>query len=114
MLFWKEHKENTECMHCSTSRYMKVINEDGASVTTKVVIKQLRCISITPRLKRLFLSKETAKQMRWTKGEKRDSENADIMSHRADGEAWQALDRFDTEFARDPRSVYLSLSTYCF
>jgi hypothetical protein len=33
------------------------------------------------------------------------------MSHPADTEAWEALDRFDPEFARDPRSVRLGLST---
>jgi uncharacterized protein YchJ len=36
MSFWKEHKDNSECMHCGRSRYMNVINEDGAYVTTKV------------------------------------------------------------------------------
>jgi hypothetical protein len=35
MLFWKEHKDDTECMHCSRSRYVKVVNEDGASITKK-------------------------------------------------------------------------------
>jgi hypothetical protein len=35
---------------------------------------------------------------------KRDSEDSD-------GGAWQALDRFDLEFASDPRSVHLGLST---
>jgi hypothetical protein len=47
----KEHKDNTESMYCSRSRNVKVINEDGASVTTKVVVKQLRYIPITSRLK---------------------------------------------------------------
>jgi hypothetical protein len=98
-------------MHCGRSRYVKVINEDGSSVTTKVVVKQLRYMPITPRLKRLYLSKETAKQMRWHKEEKRDSENSDIMSHPVDIEAWEALDRFNPEFAWDPRSVWLGLST---
>jgi hypothetical protein len=64
MLFWKEHKDDIECMHCGMSRYMKEINEDRAFVTTKLVIKQLCCIPITPRLKWLFLSEETTKQMR--------------------------------------------------
>jgi hypothetical protein len=41
---------------------------------------------------------------------KRDSENPDIMSHPADMEAWEALDRFDLEFAWDTRSVRLGLS----
>jgi hypothetical protein len=29
MLFCKEHKDHTECMHYGRSRYVKVINEDG-------------------------------------------------------------------------------------
>jgi hypothetical protein len=60
MLFWKEHKYDTECMHCIRSRYVKVINKDRASITTKVVVKQLCYIPITPRLEQLFLCKETA------------------------------------------------------
>jgi hypothetical protein len=52
-------------------------------------------MSITPRLKWLYLSKETTKPVRW---------------HPADSEAWEALDCFDPEFARDPRSVRLGLS----
>jgi hypothetical protein len=98
-------------MRCGKSRYLKVINEDGSSITTKVVVKQLRYIPITPRLKQLFMSEEIAKQMRWHKEEKRDSEDTNIMSHHVDVEAWQALDLFDPEFARDPRSVHLGLST---
>jgi hypothetical protein len=66
---------------------MKVINEDGASVTTKVAIKQLCYIPIMPRLKQLFLCKEMTQQMRWHKEGIRDSEDTDIMSHSADAEA---------------------------
>jgi hypothetical protein len=58
MLFWKEHKDDIECMHYGRSRYVKVVNEDGASVTTKVVAKQLCYMPITPRLKRQHLSEE--------------------------------------------------------
>jgi hypothetical protein len=47
---------------------MKVVNEDGVSVTTKVKAKQFRYIPITPRLEWLSLS--------------------DIMSHPRDGDAW--------------------------
>jgi hypothetical protein len=36
MLFWKEYKDDTECMHYGRSRYVKVVNKDIASVTTKV------------------------------------------------------------------------------
>jgi hypothetical protein len=48
--------------------------------------------------------------MRWYKEGKHDSEDPDIMPHPADSEAWEALDHFDPEFARDPSSVRLSLS----
>jgi hypothetical protein len=58
----------------------------------------------------LYLSKETAKQMRCHKEGKHDSEYLDIMLHPADIEAWEALERFDPEFAMDPRSVRLCLS----
>jgi hypothetical protein len=90
---------------------VNVRNKDGDSVTIKVVIKQLHYMSITSKLKRLFLSEETAKQMRWHKEGKREAEDPDIMSHPVDSEAWQTLDYFDSEFARDSRSVRLDLST---
>jgi hypothetical protein len=110
MLFWKEHKDDIECMHCGRSKYVKVINEDGAHVTTKVLVKQLRYMPITPRLKWLSLSEETTKQMRRHKEGKRHSEDPNIMSHPTNTEAWEALHLFDLEFAWDSRSVRLGLS----
>jgi hypothetical protein len=61
MLFWKEHKDNTKCMHCGRSRYVKVINEDGASVTTKVVVKKLHYMPINPRLKQFIPIRRNSK-----------------------------------------------------
>jgi hypothetical protein len=61
MLFLNEHKDDIECIPCGRSGYMKVVNEDGASVTTKVEMKQLRYMPVTSRLKRLYLSEETVK-----------------------------------------------------
>jgi hypothetical protein len=74
------------------------------------MVKQLCYIPITPRLKWLFLSEDTTKQMRCHKEGKPDSEHVSIMLHPADGEDWQVLDRFNPKFARDPRSVCLGLS----
>ena len=68
-----------------------MVNEEGETVTTKVAVKQLQYMPITERLKRLYMSKETAKHMRWHKEGKRDYDE-DIMAHPADGEAWLALD----------------------
>jgi hypothetical protein len=89
---------------------VKLVNEDGASITTKVVVKYLWYMPITPRLKRLYLAEETAKQMRWHKEGKHDRKDPNIASHPTDTEAWKALDHFDPEFARDPRSLRLGLS----
>jgi hypothetical protein len=93
---------------------VKVINKDRTFVTTKVAVKQLRYIPIMPRLKQLFLSEKTTKQMRWHKEETRGSEDVNIMSHLADADAWHALDHFDSEFSRDPRSVCIDLLTDSF
>jgi hypothetical protein len=98
-------------MHYGRSRYVKVINKNGSSVTTKMAVKQFRYIPITSRLKRLFLCEETAQQMRWHKEGIRDSKDVDIMSHPTDVEVWHALDYFDPEFKMDHRSVRLGLST---
>jgi hypothetical protein len=95
--------------HFGRSRYVKVVNEDAVFVTTTATTKKHRYMPITPGLKQLFLSEETVKQMRWHKEGKRDRENSDIMSHPTYGEAWQVLDHFDPEFARDQRSVHLGL-----
>jgi hypothetical protein len=88
---------------------VKVINEDGASITTKVVVKQLHYIPITSWFKRLFMCEETTQLMRWHKEEICDSKDADIMLHLVDAESWHDLDHFDLEFARDHRSVCLCL-----
>jgi hypothetical protein len=66
---------------------VKVINEDVASVSTKVPVKQLHYMPITPRLKWLYLSEEAVKHMRWHKEGKHDSEYPDIMSYPTDSEA---------------------------
>jgi hypothetical protein len=106
--------DDTKCMYYGRSRYVKVINEDVASVTIKVAVKQLRYKPITPWLKQLFLCEEMAQQMRCHKEGIRYSKDADIMLHPTDAEPWHALNHFDPEFARDPRSVRLGLSTYGF
>jgi hypothetical protein len=72
-------------MHCSRSRYVKVVNEDGVSGTVTVATKQLCYMPITPRLKQLFLYEEIVKQMMWHQEGKCDSEDSDIMSHPMDG-----------------------------
>jgi hypothetical protein len=56
MLFRRDHENDTHYMHCKNSRYAVVVDEEGTEVITKVPIKQLRYMPITPRLKQLFLN----------------------------------------------------------
>jgi hypothetical protein len=75
----------------------------------KIAYKHLCYMPLTPRLKRLFISKKTAMHMRWHKEGEHDNNN--MMVHPSDGEAWKTLDNFDLDFARDARNVRIGLAT---
>jgi hypothetical protein len=64
---------------------------------------------LTPRMKRLFISKKTARHMRWHKEDVR--ENDQVMVRPSDSEAWKTLDDFDPDFARDAWNVRIGLAT---
>jgi hypothetical protein len=61
---------------------------------------------LTPRMKRLFISKKPARHMRWHNEGVR--ENDQVMVHPSDSEAWKD---FDPDFARDARNVRIGLAT---
>jgi hypothetical protein len=109
MLFWKEHGNKKKCLECGQSRFIEVVTQDCEKVTTEDAQKQLCYFPITPRLNRLFISKRTARHMRWHKEGIR--ENDGVMGHPSNGEAWKVLDRFDANFASDERNVHLGLAT---
>jgi hypothetical protein len=67
---------------------------------------------LTPRMKRLFISKKTARHMRWHKEDV--CENNQVMMHPSFSEAWKTLDNFDPDFTRDARNVHIGLATYGF
>jgi hypothetical protein len=81
ILFYKEQKNEMKCLKCGKSRFVEVINEDSEKVTIKVAHKQLRDM---PRMKWLFLSKKTARHMRWHK--EGVHENDQVMVHPFDSE----------------------------
>jgi hypothetical protein len=107
MLFYKEHKDEMKCLKCDKSRFVEVVNEDSEKVMMKVAHKQLCYMPLTPRMKQLFLSKKTARHMRWHK--EGVYENDQVMVHPSYSEAWKALVDFDTDFARDARNVRIGL-----
>jgi hypothetical protein len=71
--------------------------------------KQLHYMPLTHRVKRLFISKKTARCMWWHKEGVR--ENDQVMVHPSDSEPWKALDDFDADFTRDARNVRNGLAT---
>jgi len=63
---------------------------------------------LTPRLQRLYATKNVAKQMRWHAEKPRVSGS---LAHPSNGEPWKHLDEVDPEFAVEPRNVRLGLCT---
>ncbi|KAK9048338.1 hypothetical protein SSX86_032699, partial [Deinandra increscens subsp. villosa] len=102
-LFWKENAELQNCPVCSTSRYEE--NSKGK----KKPVKVLRYFPITSRLKRLYASRHTAREMSWH-GRHRTKEDG-VLRHPADGKAWKHFDAMFPEFANDPRNVRLGLAS---
>ena len=78
----------------------------GEKTQTKIPINVLRYMPIVPRLQRLFMVEETARQMAWHKTGKRTQLDADgnlMMVHTSDGEAWKHFDALHKEKTPDPR-----------
>jgi hypothetical protein len=85
------------------------VTQDGEKVTIEVAQKQLHYFPITPLLKWLFISKRTARHMRWHK--EGIHENDRVMGHPSDDEGWKVLDEFDADFANDARNIRFELAT---
>ena len=81
------------CPLCKSSHYVR----------NKISHKRLRRFPIKPRLKRLFISKHTAKDMRWHKEVRK--EELGVLRHPTDGKAWKHFDNLYPDFAVDSRSV---------
>ncbi|KAL4585273.1 hypothetical protein LXL04_009889 [Taraxacum kok-saghyz] len=80
-IFYGHNKDAITCPVCHNSRYVR----------NKIAHKKLRYFPITPRLKRLYASRHTAKDMH--------------------GKAWKHFDDLYPTFANDPRSVRLGLAS---
>ncbi|KAJ9544771.1 hypothetical protein OSB04_024478 [Centaurea solstitialis] len=84
ILYRNEYASHTECLNveCKEPRY----SENDSKVPRKV----LRYFPLKPRLQRLFIDGQVARDMRWH-NEKRVND-ANIARHPADSEAWKHLD----------------------
>ncbi|XP_060973950.1 uncharacterized protein LOC133039138 [Cannabis sativa] len=102
-LFYKEHATKDACPICGSSRWITSTKTNGKKVPRKV----LRYFPLTPRLKRLYGSRHTAKYMVWHHTGKSKDER--LMRHPVDGLAWKDFDAKHPNFASEPRNVRLGL-----
>ncbi|XP_026432747.1 uncharacterized protein LOC113330104 [Papaver somniferum] len=103
-LFWKENENLENCPKCNEPRY-KVVEGKGKKIPQKV----LRYFPLNPRLQRLFMSRMTAKDMKyWKKIQKREK---NVFRHPADSKIWQELNENHKWFSRDSRNVRLGIAS---
>ncbi|XP_075659328.1 uncharacterized protein LOC142629262 [Castanea sativa] len=102
-LFWKENENLDKCPVCETPRY-----KDTRAQGKKIPHKVLRYFPLTPRLRRLYMLGQRAKDMIWYIDKRVDD---GIMRHPADSEEWKEFDLQHPDFALEPRNVRLGLAT---
>lgn len=102
MLFWKANAHLDKCSVCGKDRYKKTSR--GKLIPVKVLIY----FPITPRLQRLFATKNIAEQMTW---HHKNHRVRGTMAHPSDGEAWKHFNTTYSDFAAEPRNVRLGLCT---
>ncbi|XP_028056155.1 uncharacterized protein LOC114260277 [Camellia sinensis] len=103
VLFWKANTTLDKCPNCNASRY-KTNHGRGKKISRKV----LRYFPLTPRLKRLYMSRKRAEDMKWFNEKRLDD---DVLRHPADSDEWKEFDSQHPEFALEPRNVTLGLVT---
>src|SRR6266536_4955057 len=112
-LFRLDYADLNYCTICTSSKYVVVDNGMGEKMQTKIPVNVLRYMPIVPRLQRLFMVEETAKQMTWHKTGKRTQLDADgklMMVHTSDGEAWKRFDALHDDKAADSRHPQVGIS----
>ncbi|KAK1684342.1 hypothetical protein QYE76_045190 [Lolium multiflorum] len=102
--------ETSEEPEENTKKYFEVdTNGDGQKRQTTVAKNILRYLPVLPRIQRLFMTEDTAQQMRWAvEGIRPDSGK---MIHPSDGTAWKNFVKKYPLKAGDPRSVAIAIST---
>jgi hypothetical protein len=104
MLYYGADKDRLECYRCGHQRYKP---EDQSNTKRKnTPYKHMHYLPLTPRLQRLYMSKDIAKHMTWHHENHREP---GVLSHPSDGEAWKHFDRAEPSFAAEPRNVRLGL-----
>ncbi|XP_010468113.1 PREDICTED: uncharacterized protein LOC104748126 [Camelina sativa] len=104
MIFWKDAASKENCQFCGKDRFHPTQKPEQK----KVAYSQMFYLPVADRLKRLYQSDNTAKDMRW---HAEHFVKTGEMSHPSDGEAWKHFNKVYPDFASEPRNIYLGLCT---
>ena len=83
-------------------------NKDTRAQGKMIPHKVLHYFPLTSRPRRLYMSGQKAKDMRWCIDKRVDN---GIMRHPVDSEEWKEFDLQHPDFALEPRNVRLGLAT---
>ena len=83
----KDYKELDKCPICGKSRRQET--SKGNKKRNNIPNKIVRYFPIKPRLQRLFMLKQIAKDMKWHKNKKMDD---GVLRHPADSLTWKNFD----------------------
>ncbi|XP_019242461.1 PREDICTED: uncharacterized protein LOC109222569 [Nicotiana attenuata] len=116
ILYRKEYEDLKQCPECGEKRWIVRKGEDDTEVASSNLNKRkkgiprkiLRYFPLIPRLQRLFMTKQTAEDMRWHKNKRVDD---GVLRHPADSLTWKTFDEKHLDFASDPRNVRLGLAS---
>ena len=109
VLFRKEHKDANYCLKCKSSRYLEVDSGDGQKKQLPIPTRVLRHLPFLPRIQRLFMTEESAKQMTWHKDGK--WYNPGKMVHPSNAKAWTYFNDKHRDKADEARNVRVALAT---
>jgi hypothetical protein len=110
-LYRNEKKDHDFCSKCGASRWKD--KPDNTALTKKERRKAnpnkvLRYFPIKPRLKRLFMNKETTMLARWHDKE-RTKDGA--LRHPADSDVWKDIDAQHRDFALEPQNMRFGIAS---
>ena len=94
MLYWGDDAYADVCKFCNQDRYKTT----RRSQQRRKAHSQLFYLPLTPRLQRLYASKETAEHMTWHATHQIDE---GLMCHPSDADAWKNFDRTYLDFAKE-------------
>ena len=109
VLFRKEHEHAKFYPKCKSSRYLEVDSDDGQKRQLTIPVKTLRYLLFLPRIQRLYMTEESAKQMTWHK--EGVQYKPWMMVHPSDAEAWTYFNDKHPDKAAEARNVHVALAT---